>query len=122
MKLLRYILFVTGLGVIATQVHAETSVYEMFQRFDSGTKMIHEFYLTTLQGNYSGLESANSYLASQKAAEIFCPPEGKIFPGEQIMEMLRLGVAADPDLGKQQLGFAVLQVFQRTYPCPSRLN
>jgi hypothetical protein len=122
MKLLRYILLVTGLGAAATQVHAETSVYEMFQRFDSGTKMIHEFYLTLLQGNYDGLESANSYLASQKAAEIFCPPEGKMFSGEQIMEMLRTEVAGDPDLGKKPLGFAMLQVFQRTYPCPPRSN
>ena len=70
--------------------------------------MIHEFYLTLLQGNHEGLQSANAYLASQKAVEIFCPPEGKMFSGEQIMGMLRLGVASDPDLGKRSLGFAGL--------------
>ena len=122
MNLLRRILLVAALGMAATQVRAETVVYEMFQRFDTGTRMIHEFYLTLLQGNYDGLESANSYLASQKAAEMFCPPEGKMFSGEQIMAMLRTEVASDPDLGKRPLGFAVLQVFQRTYPCPPRPN
>ncbi|HEY5953199.1 MAG TPA: hypothetical protein VIT18_02475 [Terrimicrobiaceae bacterium] len=122
MKLLRCIVLVTALGLVSTHVRAEIVVNEMFQRFDSGTRMIHEFYLTLLQGNHDGLQSANSYLASQKAAEIFCPPEGKTFSGEQIMEMLRAGVASDPDLGKRPLGFAVLRVFQRTYPCPPRSN
>ena len=84
--------------------------------------MVHEFYLTMLQGNHNGLEAANSYLASQKTAEIFCPPKGKAFSGEQIMEMLRLGVASDRDLGKRPLGFAILRVFQRTYPCPPQSN
>ena len=120
MKLLRCIVLATALGMAATQVRAEIAVNEMFQRFDSGTKMIHEFYLTLLQGNYDGLQSANSYLASQKAPEIFCPPEGKMFSGEQIMEMLRTEVASDPDLGKSPLGFAVLRVLQRTYPCLPR--
>src|SRR4051812_29176520 len=100
MKLFRCIVLVATLGMVATQVRAEI-VYEMFRRYDTGTRMIHEFYLTILQGNYDGLESANSYLASQKTAEIFCPPDGKLFSGEQIMEMLRLGVASDPELGKK---------------------
>jgi len=122
MKLLRSILLVTALGAVAAPVHAETTVNEMFQRFRSGTKIVHEFYLTLLQGTHSGLEAANAHLASQKAAEIFCPPKGKTFSGEQVMEMLRAGVASDPDLGKRPLGFAVLQVFQRTYPCPPQSN
>jgi len=122
MKLVRYILLVTALGMVTTPVRAEVTVNEMFQRIDRGTKMIREFHLTILQGNLDGLTSANSYLASQKAAEIFCLPQGKTFRGEQIMAMLRAGVASDRDLGKRPLGFAVLQVFQRTYPCPSRSN
>ena len=122
MKLLRSVLLVTALGVGATQAHAEIAVNEMFQRFRSGTKMVHEFYLTLLQGTHDGLEAANFHLASQKAAEIFCPPKGKTFSGEQVMEMLRTGVASDPDLGKRPLGFAVLRVFQRTYPCPPQSN
>ncbi len=122
MKLLRSVLLVTALGVVATPAHAEIAVNEMFQRYRSGTKMVHEFYLTMLQGNHNGLAAANSYLASQKAAEIFCPPKGKTFSGEQVMEMLRAGVASDPDLGKRPVGFAVLRVFQRTYPCPPQSN
>jgi len=120
MKLLRCILLIAALGMAATPVRAEIVVNEMFQRFDAGTRMIHEFYLTLLQGNYDGLQSANSYLASQKAAKMFCPPEGKMFSGEQIMEMLRLGVASDPGLGKSPVGFAVLRVLRLTYPCPPR--
>ena len=122
MKLLRSVLLVTALGVVATPAHAEIAVNEMFQRFSSGTKMVHEFYLTTFQGQYSGLEAANSYLESQKAAKIFCPPKGKTFSGEQIMEMLRVGVASDPDLGKSPVEFAVLRVFQQTYPCRPQSN
>lgn len=122
MKLLRCILLATTLGMVATPASAELAVKEMFQRFDSGNKMMHQFYLTLLQGNHNGLKSANSYLASQKAAEIFCQPEGKTFSGEQIMEMLRRGVTSDPDLGKRPLGFAILHVFQRTYPCPPPSN
>ena len=122
MKLVRYILLVTALGMVTTPVRAEVTVNEMFQRFRSGTKIVHEFYLTLLQGTHDGLDAANSHLASQKAAEIFCPPKGKTFSGEQVMEMLRAGVASDPNLGKRPLGFAVLQVLQRTYPCPPQSN
>jgi hypothetical protein len=83
MKLLRYVLLVAALCTATKQVHAEIAVNEMFQRFRSGTKMVQEFYLTMQQGNHNGLEAANFYLASQKAAELFVLRKAKRSPANK---------------------------------------
>lgn len=73
---------------------------------------------TEILGLQAGFTEANTYLReTRKEAPMFCQPESLNLTADQLIDMLRRGMNAQPDLDEDDLGTALLVVMQRTFPC-----
>jgi hypothetical protein len=74
-------------------------------------------------GMVSGLLEANAYLvAIRKEAPIYCQPPNLSLTSPQLVDMLRRGIAQDQRLGKLDIGFSMVAIMRKTFPCPNNSN
>src|SRR5690242_17309914 len=64
---------------------------------------------TQIQGLQAGFTEANSYLTGiRREAPMFCQPANLTLTADQLIDMLRRGVNAQPDLDQSDLPSALL--------------
>lgn len=73
---------------------------------------------TEILGVQAGFTEANTYFAeTRKEAPMFCQPANLNLTADQLIDMLRRGVDAQPELDEDNLASALLVVMQHTFPC-----
>jgi hypothetical protein len=100
---------------------AENDTNSILKRYDSGDANQRLLMEALVQGTESGVGWANSYLKHVKKSEpVYCVPEKMAFIAPTIIDILRRGIREDPAIGEQPLGLAIIETFQKTFPCPGR--
>lgn len=65
-------------------------------------------------------ENGMSWYASASKFHIYCKPENLGLTGNQIMDILKREVDAEPLIGKQPYGLAILLALRQTFVCPGQ--
>jgi hypothetical protein len=103
--------------LLTTPAIAEPSAAELLKSLeskDAGVRMLAEIALTNLA---FGISWANAQVKSKGQPAIYCAPYDISLQGDQIADILRRGVMAQPFLADAYAGQAMLAALQRTFPC-----
>ena len=108
------------LGVVVDQAEAEASLNDVLRDYDSQkTPAAQRLIISSnLAGIELGLGWANTAARAQRAqTRFYCPPDNHEMAPSELVEILRGALEAEPRLGNQPIGLALLAALQRAFPC-----
>jgi hypothetical protein len=73
-------------------------------------------------GEQDGLTWSNAFLMSNKLSPFFCQPGHLSLTAPQLVDMIKRGVQDNPGFGKLPVGFTLLAVMRKAFPCPQNAN
>lgn len=111
---------VAVLGFLVDQAEAEASLNDVLRDYDSQKTTAAQ--RLTISSNLAGIELglgwANTAVRAQRVqTRFYCPPDSREIAPPELVEILRGALEAEPRLGHQPIGFALLAALQRAFPC-----
>jgi hypothetical protein len=111
---------VAMLGVLVDHAKAESSLNDVLRAYDSPQAAAAQ--RLTISSNLAAIELglgwANTALRAQKIQKgFYCPPDKLEITPPELVGILRGALEAEPRLGDQPIGFALLTALQRAFPC-----
>jgi hypothetical protein len=111
---------VAMLGILVDQAEAEASLNDVLRDYDSQKTTAAQRLIisSNLAGIEQGLGWANTAVGAQRVqTRFYCPPDSREIAPPELVEILRGALEAEPRLGNQPIGFALLAALQRALPC-----
>jgi len=112
--------WVAVLGIFADQAKAEASLNDVLRVYDSpdATAAQRLVISSNLVGIELGLGWANTALRVQSIqTRFYCPADRQEITPAELVDILRGAREAEPRLGDQPIGLALLSALQRAFPC-----
>jgi hypothetical protein len=109
-------LMIASFALHAVPARAEMEVSELLDEYDAATPDEGAIIEKVVYATQNGIDWANAYQTTQRQQPLYCPPDHLLLSGHELLEMLRkdASVASDP------YGMALLEIMQKTYPCPAK--
>jgi hypothetical protein len=101
----------------STAAMAEYDVRSALQAHDSADSDNRKVWALIFGNTYNGMRWANAVLVQRRQQQLFCEPNNAVLDGNEVTEMLRKQLNADPKFGVVPFGFGILIVLQINYPC-----
>jgi hypothetical protein len=111
---------VAMLGILVDRAEAEASLNDVLRDYDSQKTTAAQRLIisSNLAGIELGLGWANTALRAQRVqTRFYCPSGNHEIAPPELVEILRGALEAEPRLGNQPIGFALLTALQRAFPC-----
>jgi hypothetical protein len=108
------------MGLWAGHGRAEPSLTEILKEYDN--PKLSDAERATITSNLASIETAlgwaNTALRVQQMQKgLYCLPDDLMIEPKELIDMLRDAAWDEPRLGKLPIGFAVLAMLQRAFPC-----
>lgn len=115
-------LFVASCTIISlciNQAKAEFTV-DLFKEIQGNPTQTNQMMLkVVINGVYDGIQTTTVSYNSNGAAQLYCPPDGKIFTEDELINAVKLELmlADGLYLPNDTLAFVLLHSLEKIYPC-----
>lgn len=113
----RYALIVLSAACFVSAANADVLTgNDLLKSFDRATDGAKHTFGIAISNEYDGIAWTNSYL-QQNGPGLFCPPTKVNLVYEQLLDILRKSIEANPRIGEAPYGLAMLLAAIHTFPC-----